>query len=290
MTLPLKLDGRWFTEVAPDEGIALSLTGARLLHREETARQTIEIYETDNFGTLLAIDGCVMVTDRDHFIYHEMLVHPTLFAHPSPQRVLIIGGGDCGTLREVLRHEGVMSVVQAEPDERVTRLAEQYFPELCEANGDARAKLHFGEGMKWVRDARDESLDVIIVDSTDPVGPGEDQFGKAFYRECLRALRAGGLVAQQSESPFLYPRSLWEMHQAFKGAGFADARTLTFPQPTYPSGWWSVTLAKKDARLDGFRKADAEVKPFPTRYYSAAVHEASFVLPRFLQEALSASP
>lgn len=281
-----KLDGSWFTEIAAEEGVALSLQGRRL-QVEQTPYQNIEIYETDSFGTMMVIDGCVMLTDRDGFIYHEMLAHPVLFAHPAPRRVLIIGGGACGTLREVLKHKGVESVVQVELDERVTRLSELYFPELCEANGDPRVKLAFGDGAPWVRDAQDQSLDVIIIDSTDPVGPAEELFSETFYRDALRVLRADGLLVQQSESPFYYERTIVDMHRALRGAGFADVRTLTFPQPTYPSGWWSATLAKKDGRLNSFRRRDAEEKPFPTRYYSAAVHETAFVLPPYLREAIA---
>ena len=282
----MKLDGDWFTEIAAEEGVALSLQGRRL-QVEQTPYQNIEIYETDSFGTLMVIDGCVMLTDRDGYIYHEMLAHPVLFAHPAPRRVLIIGGGACGTLREVLRHKGVESVVQVELDERVTRLSELHFPELTEANGDPRVTLKFGDGLPWVRAAADASLDVIIIDSTDPVGPAEGLFTERFYKECLRVLRADGLVVQQSESPFLYEATITDMHRAMRTAGFADVRTYTFPQPTYPSGWWSATMAKKDGRLNSFRRRDAEGKGFATRYYSAAVHEAAFVLPPYLRELLT---
>jgi spermidine synthase len=282
----MRLDGGWFTEIAAPEGSALSLQGRRL-QVEQTPYQTVEIYETDSFGTMMVIDGCVMVTDRDSFIYHEMLAHPVLFAHPAPRRVLIIGGGACGTLREVLRHKAIESVVQVELDERVTRLAELHFPELCEANHDPRARLSFGDGIPWVNQALDASLDIIIIDSTDPVGPAEGLFSAAFYKECLRVLRPDGLLVQQSESPFFYPETIVEMHRALRAAGFADSRTLNFPQPTYPSGWWSATLAKRDGRLNSFRRRDAEEKGFATRYYSAAVHETAFVLPPFLKETLA---
>ena len=202
--------------------------------------------------------------------------------------MLIFGGGDCGTLREVLRHKGVESVVQAELDERVTRLSELYFPELCEVNADPRAELWFGDGVQRIADAPDESLDVIIIDSTDPVGPSEGSFSEEFYTDCRRILRADGLLVQQTESPFLYEATICDTHRALRAAGFTDSRTLTFPQPTFPSGWWSATVAKKDGRLNSFRRRDAEEKVFPTRYYSAAIHETAFVLPPFLRDALAA--
>lgn len=283
----MPLDHSWFTEVAPEEGIALSLKGARRLHAEQTDYQKIEIYETESFGTLMVIDGCIMLTDRDNFIYHEMMAHPALFTHPAPKNVLIVGGGDCGTLQEVLRHPEVERATQAEIDERVTRLSEEYFPDLCAANGDPRAHFHFDDAIKWIKDAPAGSLDVIIVDSTDPVGPAEGLFSAPFYKECRRALRAGGLIVQQSESPLLYLPIITGVHKELKKAGYPDIRTLLFPQCTYPSGWWSATMACKDGAVPEFRRTAAEQRAFRTRYYDADIHAAAFALPPFLTEALA---
>lgn len=282
----MQLDHSWFTEVAPEEGMALSLKGARRLHAEQTDYQKIEIYETETFGTLMVIDGCIMLTDRDNFIYHEMMAHPVLFTHPAPRDVLIVGGGDCGTLKEVLKHPEVEHVTQAEIDERVTRLAEEYFPDLCAANDDPRAKFHFDDAIQWIKNAGAGSLDVIIVDSTDPVGPAEGLFAAPFYKECRRALRPGGLIVQQSESPLLYLSIIVEMHAEMRKARYADIRTLLFPQCTYPSGWWSGTLACKDGPVPEFRRSDAQQARFETRYYDADIHAAALVLPPFLRDAL----
>lgn len=280
------LDDNWFTEIAAEVGTAFSLRIRRKLADERTPYQHIEVYETSDFGNLMVIDGCTMVSSRDNFVYHEMMAHPVLYTHAAPRDVLIIGGGDCGSLREVLRHPEVASAVQVEIDERVTRLAEQYFPELCELNDDPRATLHFGDGIQWVKDAPVDSLDVVIVDSTDPIGPAEGLFSRPFYTDCLRALRPGGMVVQQSESPLLHPHILRDMHAAMRGAGFSDVRTLQFPQPIYPSGWWSATLARKGEPVAGLREADAEGRPFATRYYSVQTHRAAFALPPFLQALL----
>lgn len=282
----MALDTGWFTEVYPSEGSAFSLKITRKLHEEQSAFQRIEIYETEKFGNLMVIDGCVMLTTRDNFFYHEMLTHPALYTHRDPRRVLVIGGGDCGTLREVLRHPGVELAQQVEIDELVTRLAERYFPELCESNSDPRAELHFDDGIKWVADAAPGSYDVIIVDSTDPVGPAEGLFNEPFYRNCHKALRAGGLLVQQSESPLFHTKLMQDMHGAMRRAGFADVRTLTFPQCVYPSGWWSATMACKDGRVEGFRREAAETKPFETVYYNAAIHAAAFAQPEFMRRAL----
>ena len=159
----------WFTEIVEDEGSAFSLKVTEKLHEEQTPYQLIQVYATTGFGNLMVIDGFVMLTSRENFLYHEMMSHPALFTHPNPRRVCIIGGGDCGTLREVLKHPGVASVVQIDIDEGVTRAAECFFPELTNANRDPRAQLLFADGIRWVQEAPAAGLDLIIVDSTDPV-------------------------------------------------------------------------------------------------------------------------
>ncbi len=282
----MTLDNTWYTEQWAEQGSAISLKLKQRLHDEQSEYQRIEIFETETFGRLMTLDGLVMVTDRDNFVYHEMMTHPALFTHPNPRRVLIIGGGDCGTLNEVLRHPGVQLAEQVELDERVTRVAEQFFPALCASNNDPRAALHFADGIKWVADAKPDSYDVIIVDSTDPVGPAAGLFSAEFYRQCHRALGAHGVVVGQSESPLFHADLIVQMHQALRTAGFADVGSLSFAQCTYPSGWWSATMARKSGKVADFREADARAKTFPTKYYNAALHRGALALPEFLRVAL----
>jgi spermidine synthase len=274
-------DSTWFTEMCEEGGSAFSLQIREKLHEEKTAFQHIEIYSTTHFGNLMVIDGFVMLTALDNFLYHEMMSHPALFTHPQPKRVVIIGGGDCGTLREVLKHPGVERVLQVEIDERVTRLSEKYFPELCQSNDDVRADFYFGDGIQWMKDTDAGSIDVVIVDSTDPIGPAEGLFSEAFYRDCYEALGERGVIVQQSESPLLHYESIIRpMHRAMRQAGFADSLSLQFPQPCYPSGWWTATLAaKEDVRQ--FRENDARRKEFATRYYNAAIHRGALAQPEF---------
>ncbi len=279
----------WFTETCPAEGSAFSLKIKRKLHEERSPYQLIEIYETERFGRLMTLDGLVMLTDRDNFIYHEMLTHPALFTHARPRRVLIIGGGDCGSLREVLRHPEIETVEQVEIDERVTRVAERFFPQLCEANSDERARLHFADGIEWAARAAPASYDVILVDSTDPIGPAAGLYAEAFYRDCHRALGVDGVLAAQSESPLYHLRLMQRMHTALRGAGFADAASLHFPQCSYPSGWWTVTLASKRGSVSQFRERAAARKRFPTLYYDRAVHAAALALPPFAHRALASA-
>lgn len=277
----------WFTEQHDYSGSSIGFRVTHRLHAEQTPFQSIEIYDTTDWGKLMVIDGCVMVTTRDNFFYHEMMSHPALFTHANPQRVVIIGGGDCGTLREVLRHKAVASAIQVEIDERVTRLAEKYFPELCESNGDPRAELLFIDGIQWMANCAPESLDVIIIDSTDPIGPAEGLFNAAFYRSCLNALKSDGIVVQQSESPLAHLPLLKDIRSAMTTAGFESLRTLCFPQPCYPSGWWSATLARKRGNLDTFREKDAAAKSFATQYYNLDTHRAALAQPEFLKRELA---
>jgi len=280
------VESTWFTENFDHSGSSIGFRIKQQLHAEKTPFQTIEIYETTDWGNLMVIDGCMMVTGRDNFLYHEMMSHPALFTHPRAKRLVIIGGGDCGTLREVLKHEEVESAIQVEIDERVTRLAERYFPELCESNNDPRAQLLFVDGIKWMAECEPETLDLIIVDSTDPVGPAEGLFGEAFYVSCMKALRTGGILVQQSESPLIHLNLIKAMRNAMKAAGFQAVRTLPFPQPAYPTGWWSCTMARKNADLSSFRERGAATKQFATRYYNVDTHRAALAVPEFMKETL----
>jgi spermidine synthase len=277
----------WFTEAHEASGSSIGFRTEALLHSEQTAFQRIEIHQTTDWGKLMVIDGCVMLTGRDNFLYHEMMTHPALFTHARAKRVVIIGGGDCGTLREVLRHEEVERVTQVDIDERVTRLSEEYFPELCESNDDPRAELKFEDGIKYMAECEPESVDLVIVDSTDPVGPAEGLFNADFYSSCFKALRHSGLLVQQSESPLAHLDLIKAMRGAMRTAGFNALKTLPFPQPCYPTGWWSCTMARKGADLSGFRERGAATKSFPTRYYNADIHRAALTLPEFLREALN---
>lgn len=275
-------DKHWFTEVTDYAGLACSLSIKQKLHEEQSEFQKVEIFETEHFGRLMVLDGCIMLTSRDNFIYHEMMSHPALFAHPAPKRVLIIGGGDCGTLREVLKHPEVEVAQQVDIDERVTRVSEQYFPELCESNHDPRAELAFTDGIEWIRNAEAGSYDIIIVDSTDPVGPGEVLFTTEFFQHCRRALSNKGIFVQQSESPLIHHESIIKpMARRLHEAGFKQSQTLHFPQCTYPAGWWSCTLATVAADL-GHNRLQRAVPDFATRYYTAGIHHAAAQLPRFM--------
>lgn len=278
----------WYFESSTDwgTGFALELKNQRKVHEEQTPYQLLAVYETKTFGYMMTLDNILMLTSRDNFIYHEMLAHPVLFSHPHPKRVCIIGGGDCGTLNEVLKHSEVESVIQIDIDERVTRVSEQYFPELCAHNNDSRATLAFEDGIRWMQEAPQGSLDVIIVDSTDPIGPGAVLYSKEFFQSCWNALGKDGLLAQQSESPLIHLEKLIvPMHNTMRSAGFETIQLHHYPQVTYPSGWWSTTIASKQGAVSAARTHPPLLRS--TQYYSSAIHSASATLPPFLQAALA---
>ncbi|MBE0404161.1 polyamine aminopropyltransferase [Halomonas citrativorans] len=281
-------DDQWFTEVFDSHGSAFSLKISEKLLDVQSEYQHLEVYATETYGNLMVLDGCVMLTDRDNFLYHEMIAHPALFTHPAPKRVVIIGGGDCGTLKEVLRHPGVEKVTQIDIDEEVTKAAERFFPALVGANDDPRAELLFADGVKWVDDAADESIDVLIIDSTDPVGPAEGLFKTDFLKRCHRILKADGVMVQQSESPLYHSGSIIrELRHDMREAGFASVATLPFPQPVYPSGWWSVTLAGKGTNVESFREEAAASHEMPLQYYTVDAHRGALALPPFMRKAFS---
>jgi spermidine synthase len=278
----------WHYENFEPAGSAIGYRITRKLDEVQSQFQKIEIFETTDWGNLMLIDGAVMLTTRDNFLYHEMMSHPALFTHPDPKHVVVIGGGDCGTLREVLKHPGIERAVQCDIDEQVTRMAEKWFPELCDANADPRAHLLFDDGIAYMANCAAGSVDIVIVDSTDPVGPAEGLFNQAFYESCFRALKDDGILVQQSESPLVLLDLIRAMRSEMGKAGFATFRTLTFPQPCYPTGWWSCTLARKQAGAGDFdyRVGDARAKTFASRYYSADIHAAALAMPPFMAQAL----
>lgn len=275
----------WHFEQFEPTGSAIGYRITRKLDEVQSPFQKIEIYESTDWGNLMLIDGAMMLTARDNFLYHEMISHPALFTHANPENVVIIGGGDCGTLREVLKHPGVKKAVQCDIDEQVTRMAEKWFPELCDANDDPRAELMFDDGIAYMQNVAPGSLDIVIVDSTDPVGPAEGLFNKAFYASCFRALKDDGILIQQSESPLMQLALIQAMRDEMGKAGFTTFKTLPFPQPCYPTGWWSVTLARKGEGFD-FRETDARAKAFKTKYYTPDLHRGVLVAPPFVAEAL----
>lgn len=278
----------WFSEYHADD-VRFSIK-VEPLWSEETKFQRIDFFKSATFGTFFTLDGYLMLTEKDEFIYHEMISHPAFATNPRIQKVLIIGGGDGGTAREVARYPTVERIDLVEIDERVVRLCQQFLP--CTASvfaSEPRLKLHFTDGVAFVQKAPAAAYDLILVDSTDPVGPGEGLFTLEFYRNCYRALKPDGILINQHESPY-YPQDAREMkraHQKIK-AVFPIAKVYQFFMPTYPSGHWLFGFAAKT--LDPV----ADFKPrlwqqfnLQTRYYNTDLHPAAFALPTYVRELLT---
>lgn len=256
------------------------------LARAQTSFQAIELIDTDLFGRCLILDGALQTTEWDEFMYHEMLVHVPLFTHPNPRNILIIGGGDGGTLRRVLEHPATQPV-QVEIDPAVIDQCRKYIPAISNgAFSDPRAKVVIGDGFEFIRN-RPAAFDVILVDSTDPVGPAVPLFEEPFYRDVSQALTDDGLLAAQSNSP-IYMASQLKAQLSNLRAVFPIVRTYIGLVPTYPGGVWSFTIASK--RHDPTRlslddlSARVASAGLTTRYYTPQIHQAAFVLPPFIAE------
>ncbi|MGE5674585.1 MAG: polyamine aminopropyltransferase [Mycobacterium leprae] len=264
------------------ENQRLSVRVTKTLHQEQTAFQDLAIVETEQWGRLLVLDGFFQTTDKDEYAYHEMGAHVPLFTHPDPKRVLVVGGGDGGIVREVVKHPGVEHIDLVEIDGRVIELSKEYFPGIAVAlmGTDKRVHVHVEDGIKWVKDHEAE-YDVIVIDSSEPIGPGIGLFTPEFYASVFRALTGDGVMVAQTESPWVNAEVI---KMAFSGISqsFPITRLYTLAVPTYPTGLWSFTLGAK--RYDPL-EADPGIRfaGMTTRYYTPDVHLAAFQLPRFVE-------
>lgn len=280
-----------FTEFWQDHsGITFGIE--EVLFSEQSEFQNVRVLKTDSFGHLLTLDGLVMLTDRDEFVYHEMIAHPALSLLPDPRRVLVIGGGDGGTVREILRHPGIEHVDLVEIDQMVIDVSRKYFPEIASALDDPRLTINVKDGAEFVQRADDGFYDLVIVDSTDPVGFAEALFGEDFYRDCHRILTSDGILVSQTESPFdpAFRDSIRDAN-AFLESLFTHVELYLGSIPTYPMGTWSWTMASKTLHpvSDFDRDVVADrLKIFEDdlQYYNADLHRAAFAHPTFVRRFL----
>lgn len=279
MVLRPKKHQTWFTEYQTDS-LSLGLRIDQVLMSESTEFQDMLVAETATYGRLLALDGAVQTTDRDEFVYHEMITHVPLYMRPAPKKVAVIGGGDGGAIREILKHPSVEEARLVEIDGRVIAAARRYFPDISVALDNPRAHIEVTDGIEWVKTAR--GYDVIIVDSTDPVGPAEGLFQAEFYQSIARALTDDGILVAQSESPFLHQALIRQMVQGMRTA-FPLIKLYWAAIPTYPTGMWSFLMASHQPLTPAQR---CEASTIETRYWTPEMQRACFVLPRFAQELL----
>jgi len=264
----------------------------KVLFESKTAHQHLLIFQNARFGRVMALDGVVQTTERDEFIYHEMLTHVPILAHGAVKRVLIVGGGDGGMLREVCRHRSVKSVTQVEIDRAVVDMAIQYMPSHSQgAYDDPRLNLIIDDGMEFVRTTRDK-FDVIISDSTDPIGPGETLFTEGFYANCRRCLNKGGVLVTQNGVAFMQLEEVKttarRLAPLYKDWGFYGAAV-----PTYVGGIMTFAWATDNKTLRAVSRPVLQRRfqraRLKTRYYNPDIHKAAFALPQYLQDTVSAA-
>src|SRR5215211_9035016 len=282
-------DRRWIPETLFERlGMRTSFAAERVLYETRTAHQHLVLFEHRHFGKVLMLDGATQVTTRDEFIYHEMMTHVPVLAHGRARETLIVGGGDCGIAEEVLKHKSVGRVTQVEIDESVIEFSKQHFPEFtAPVFADTRFESVIADGMQYVAET-ERRFDVIIVDSTDPQGPGAVLFTREFYAACKRCLAPGGVMVTQNGVPFFQPDELISSVGMFKGL-FADGACYVAAIPTYVGGHMAMGWAAKDRKLRQHQMPTIAARykkagSFKTRYWTPQVHVAAFALPRFVAD------
>lgn len=269
----------WLTEKQTD-GYNVKWKVNDILYTKKTKYQELAVLELQEFGKTLVLDGAIQVTEKDEHIYNEMISHVPLNTHPNPESVLIIGGGDGGVLREVLKYDSVKKVDMVEIDEEVIYASKTYLPSIGCCFDDPRASVIVEDGIKYVRET-DRKYDVIIVDSSDPVGPAVHIFEYDFYNNCKKILNEDGILTAQTQSPFFYPEVLKRCYNNMKGL-FKHANLYIACVPTYPSGLWSFTIGSKK-----YNPLEIEVEDragLNTKYFCAEIYRTCFGLPRFIRE------
>lgn len=276
----------WFSE-KHTPSVKFSIQVDRQLYCGQSEFQRIDIFDSKEFGRFLTLDGFMMLTEKDEFIYHEMMVHIPMAVHPAAKKVLIIGGGDGGAIRELVRYPLVEHIDLVEIDELVVEVCKKHLPQTACCFNDERVTVHYQDGLKFIRRCENE-YDLIIVDSTDPFGPGEGLFTKEFYGNCYKALKEDGIMVNQHESAF-YLDDAVAMQRAHKRIveSFPISRVYQAHIPTYPSGHWLFGFAsKKYHPIEDLKAVKWNALGFKTRYYNTRLHVGAFALPNYVEELL----
>ncbi|MDE6762498.1 MAG: polyamine aminopropyltransferase [Oscillospiraceae bacterium] len=275
----------WFSELhTPD--VKMSIRVDKQLHSEQSEYQRIDVFESGEFGRFLTLDGIMMLTEKDEFIYHEMITHVAMASNPAIKNVLVIGAGDGGTVRELTRYKSLANIDMVEIDERVVEVCKKYLPKTACRLDDPRVHIFYDDGLRFVRRC-ENCYDLIIVDSTDPFGPGEGLFTSEFYGNCFNALTENGILVNQHESPY-YSDDAKAMQRAHRRIRefFDICRVYQAHIPTYPSGHWLFGFASKsiDPLSDNAEKWNE--LGLKTRYYNTELHKGCFAIPNYVKELL----
>jgi len=277
----------WYTE-QHTENVRFSIKVDRQLVSVKSEFQRIDIFESNEFGKILALDGFLMLTEKDEFIYHEMITHTALAVNPNIKNVLVIGAGDGGTVRELTRYDIIEKIDMVEIDKLVVDVCLEYIPQTASKLTDKRVDLYFEDGLKFVRKKQDE-YDLIIVDSTDPFGPGEGLFTKEFYGNCFNALKKDGILVNQHESPYYGAdaTAMQRAHSRIKQV-FPICSVYQAHIPTYPSGHWLFGFASKTFHpVDDLKADEWNFLGIKTKYYNTQLHKGAFALPNYVKELLN---
>ena len=274
----------WYTEEQTNQ-VRFSIKVDRHIYTGKSEFQEVDVFESDEFGKFLTLDGLMMVTEKDEFIYHDMIAHVPMATNPAIKRVLVIGGGDGGTVRELTRYANIEKIDMVEIDKLVVDVSREYLPITASKLDDSRVSLYFEDGIEFVKNTP-EKYDLILVDSTDPIGPGEGLFTTEFYQNCYNILSEDGILVNQSESPY-YEQFSKEMKRANKKIKdiFPISSVYQFHMPTYPSGHWLFGFASK--KLDPVKDLNEEKwnsLNLKTKYYNTDIHKAAFCLPTYVKE------
>ncbi len=269
-------DQDWFEET--HENVALKFRLKDRLFSEQSDFQKVELVDTHGHGKLLAHDGMIMGTEKDEFVYHDMITHVPMFTHPNPKNVLVIGGGDGGTVREVLKHSSVEKVTMVEIDGMVVEVSKKFIPQTSSQLDHPKVTLHIEDGVKFMKESR-EFFDVIIVDSSEPIGPATPLFNVDFYKDVAARLSDNGIVVSQGESPY-YDMKMQKVLVKILAEVFPKVHIYNYCNMSYPSGLWSFTYASKG--LCPFKDFDPSRVKENFQYYSRQVHYGAFLLPQFM--------
>ena len=274
---------QWFEEHYPTVKAKLGMEVEQWLHSSKSEFQKIDVFESKGFGRVMLIDDLVMLTEKDEFVYHEMIAHVPVNVHPNPQRVLVIGAGDGGTLRELLKHPEIKSLDLVEIDKMVADVSKQYFPDVACGYDDDRVECFWEDGVAYVNNC-DKEYDIIVIDSTDPFGPGEGLFTTEFYQRCHDLLSNNGILVNQAESPQWTPNYVKGIHSKLSSI-FPKFSMYQAFIPTYPSGHWLFGFASKNLDPVKDQKANRwKEKNIDTKYYNPEIHAACFALPNFVYD------
>ena len=281
----------WFTDKDENQALSLRFTG-EVFFDQKSPFQRVRILESYKYGKMLALDDMVMTTENDEFHYHEMISHPAMFMHPNPKNVLVIGGGDGGTIREVLRHPFVEKVTMVEIDGAVIEACKEHLPQIASSFNDPKLTLLVDDGIAFIKNAAPETYDIILVDGSDPVGPAEGLFSVSFYQNCYNALKSDGILVAQGESPKFNEKAFCELNFTLQDIfGKEETGVSLFFVPTYPTGMWSFQYGFK-GDITRIQDLDHEkiarfVEEQGLRYYNGALHVGSFALPNFVKSLLT---